>query len=179
VATDLLVWIDLEMTGLDPDRERIIEAAVLVTDGALNVVEQGPNMVIHQSDALLEQMDEWNRNHHGASGLIDRVRQSEVTEAEAEAALLDFVRRHCPPGQAPLAGNSVHQDRRFLQRYMPDFERYLHYRIVDVSTIKELARRWYPDALANAPHKRESHRALDDIYESIAELQYYRTSVFR
>lgn len=167
------------MTGLDPARERIIEIAVLVTDGQLELVAEGPNLVIHQSDELLGQMDEWNQSHHGASGLIDRVRASTVTEAEAEAAVLAFLCAHCPERTAPLAGNSIHQDRRFLRRYMPRVDAHLHYRNVDVSTVKELARRWYPEVAAAAPDKASTHRAMDDIRESIAELRYYRANVFR
>lgn len=167
------------MTGLDPSRERIIEAAVIVTNGALDIVAEGPNLIIHQPEEVLSQMDEWNTKQHGESGLIDKVRASTVTEAMAESELLAFVRQYCAPRSAPLAGNSVHHDRRFLQRYMPAFDAFLHYRIVDVSTVKELCRRWYPEVLASAPPKGESHRALDDIRESIAELRYYRTAVFR
>ena len=169
-----IVWVDLEMTGLDPERERIIEAAILVTDSALEVVAEGPELVIHQSDELLGAMDEWNTRHHGESGLTERVRASTLSEAEAEARLLAFVEEHCAEGTAPLAGNSIWQDRRFLARYMPRFEGYLHYRLIDVSTLKELARRWRPDVLAKAPTKRGSHRALDDIRESLEELRHYR-----
>lgn len=176
---DRLVWIDLEMTGLDPERERIIEIAVVVTDGDLGVVAEGPNLVIHQPDSILRAMDDWNQRHHGASGLIDRVRAATVSEAQAEAQVLAFVAEHCESGKCPLAGNSVHRDRRFLRRYMRQLDEYLHYRIIDVSTVKELVRRWYPQAFASAPEKRDSHRALDDIHESIAELRYYRESVFR
>ena len=167
------------MTGLEPDRERIIEAAVLITDGQLEVVAEGPNLVIHQPDDILAAMDEWNQKHHGESGLIDKVRASTVTEAQAEAELLAFIRQYCQPRTAPLAGNSVHQDRRFLCRYMRELDEYLHYRIVDVSTVKELVRRWYPEEFAAAPQKRERHRALDDIHESLAELRHYRQIAFR
>lgn len=167
------------MTGLDPERERIIEIAVIVTDGELEVIVEGPNLVVHQPESILQAMDDWNRQHHGASGLIDKVRASTVSEAEAEAQALAFVAEHCAPGQCPLAGNSVHRDRRFLRRYMPALDAHLHYRIIDVSTVKELVRRWYPEQFARAPKKRDSHRALDDIHESIAELRYYRESAFR
>lgn len=176
---DRLIWMDLEMTGLDPERERIIEAAVLITDGNLEIIAEGPDLIIHQPEPLLAAMDEWNREHHGASGLVDKVRASTLGEAEAEAMLLEFIQAHCEPCKTPLAGNSVHQDRRFLRRYMPRFDAYLHYRIVDVSTIKELARRWYPEVAAAAPRKHQTHRALDDIRESVAELRYYRDTVFR
>ena len=169
----------MEMTGLDPDRERIIEVAVLVTDGQLEVVAEGPNLVVHQSDELLNRMDEWNQAHHGASGLTERVRASTVTEAEAEAAVVEFLRANCQERAVPLAGNSIHQDRRFLRRYMPLVDAHLHYRNVDVSTLKELARRWYPEVLATAPDKQSTHRAMDDIRESIAEMRHYRANMFR
>lgn len=167
------------MTGLDPDRERIIEIAVLVTDAQLEIVAEGPDLVIHQPENLLEAMDGWNRKHHAASGLLERVRASTIGEAEAEAEVLAFLRAHVAERSVPLAGNSIHQDRRFLRRYMPSVDAHLHYRNVDVSTIKELARRWYPEVYAKAPEKRGSHRALDDIRESIAELRYYRAQLFR
>ena len=174
-----LIWIDLEMTGLDPDRERIIEIASLVTDSELNILEEGPDLVIHQPDDLLDRMDGWNRKHHGSSGLIEKVRRSSLGEDEAEQLTLDFVSSHCKKQKAPLAGNSVHHDRRFLSRYMPALESYLHYRIIDVSTLKELVRRWYPQEFRKAPPKSKSHRAMDDIRESIEELKYYRRQVFR
>lgn len=173
-----IVWIDMEMTGLDPERERIIEVAALITDGELEIIAEGPNLVVHQSDAVLEGMDDWNKKHHGASGLIERVKASTVTEAEAEAELLAFIKAHCAERTAPLAGNSIHQDRRFLNRYMPTVDGYLHYRLIDVSSIKELARRWYPSVVNSAPVKRGNHRALDDIRESIEELRYYREKLF-
>ncbi len=174
-----LVWMDLEMTGLDPERERIIEIAVLVTDGELNIVAEGPELVVHQDEALLAAMDDWNKKHHGESGLIDRVRASTVTEAAAEEAILAFMREHGAERELPLAGNSIHQDRRFLRRYMPSVDAYLHYRLVDVSAVKELVSRWYPEAYAKRPHKVGSHRALDDIRESIEELRYYRATAFK
>ncbi len=177
--TDTMVWIDMEMTGLDAERERVLEIAVIVTDAELNEVAVGPELVIHQSEEQLAGMDEWNQSHHGASGLIGRVRDSKVTEQQADAQIVEFLRLHCAPGSAPLAGNSVHQDRRFLRRYLPGIDAFLHYRIVDVSTVKELARRWYPSELASAPPKKELHRALEDIRESIAELQFYRERLFR
>lgn len=175
----LMVWMDLEMTGLDVDRERIIEMATLITDASLAVVAEGPQLVVHQPDALLDAMDDWNKQHHGDSGLTERARASTVTEAEAEQTTLAFIQEHCPARTAPLCGNSIHQDRLFLRKYMPQLNEYLHYRMVDVSTIKELARRWYPDDYAKAPDKKETHRALDDIVESIEELRFYRTSVFK
>jgi oligoribonuclease len=178
-ASDVLVWLDMEMTGLEPDRERIIEVATILTDGQLVEVAAGPELVIHQSDELLAAMDDWNTKHHTASGLVDRVRASTVTEADAEQQILAFLAQHVPVKDRPvLAGNSIHQDRRFIRRYMPALEKRLHYRMVDVSTIKELARRWYPAALAKQPVKNDSHRALDDVRESIAELRFYRQFVF-
>lgn len=174
-----MVWIDLEMTGLDPERNRIIEAAVLITNGNLEILAEGPSLVIHQPEEVLAEMDDWNQRHHKASGLLPRVRESTLSESEAEAQLLEFIKQHVPEREAPLAGNSVHQDRRFLAKQMPAFEAYLHYRIVDVSSVKELVARWYPDAYAGRPGKRGSHRALDDIRESIQELAYYRKSAFK
>ncbi len=176
--TDRLVWIDLEMSGLDPDRERILEIATIVTDGQLEVVAEGPEIVIHQPDSLLDAMDDWNRDHHGGSGLTERVRASTIDTADAERQTLEFIAAHVPERAAPLAGNSVHQDRLFLARYMPELEGYLHYRNVDVSTVKELVRRWHPQAFEGRPRKKGSHRALDDIRESIDELRYYRRAVF-
>jgi len=176
--TNLLVWMDMEMSGLDPERERIIEIATAITDPSLAIVAEGPSLAIHQPDELLDAMDDWNQEHHRTSGLLDRVRASTVSEAEAEERTLQFIAQYCPAQSAPLAGNSIHHDRRFLQRYMPRLSAYLHYRNVDVSTIKELVRRWYPDVLANAPKKKEAHRALDDLRESIDELRYYRQQVF-
>lgn len=177
--SELLVWMDMEMSGLAVERERILEVATIVTDGQLNVVAEGPEIVVHQPDSLLEAMDEWNRKHHGESGLIERVRASQIDEAEAQRQVLAFVAQHTPARGAPLAGNSIHQDRLFLAAYMPVVERHLHYRNVDVSTVKELVRRWHPEAYAARPTKRGHHRALDDIRESIDELRYYRRSVFR
>lgn len=175
----VLVWMDLEMTGLDPQTDRIIEIATLVTDSQLRIIEQGPELVIHQPEALISQMDDWNRTQHGESGLIDRVRRSETSEQQACRATLDFISRFCERRSAPLAGNSIHQDRRFLSRYMPELDSFLHYRNVDVSTIKELARRWYPEVLSQAPPKRKTHRALEDVLESVEELRFYREQVFR
>ena len=176
--SDRLVWVDLEMSGLSPERERILELATIITDGELNLVAEGPELVLHQSDAVLDAMDAWNTEHHGGSGLTARVRDSTIDEAEAERRTLEFVAAHIGARAAPLAGNSVHQDRSFLARYLPAFEAHLHYRNVDVSTVKELVRRWYPAAYDARPHKRGSHRALDDIRESIDELRYYRRTVF-
>ena len=174
-----IVWADLEMTGLDPDRERIIEIALLITDGELNTIAEGPHLVIHQSDEILAAMDDWNTKHHGESGLTERVRQSEVTEADAERLVMDFLVAHCDPRTVPLAGNAIHPDRRFLARYMTDVDAFLHYRMIDVSTLKELAQRWYPELYSKRPPKRATHRALDDILESIEELRYYRSALFK
>ncbi|MBP6628232.1 MAG: oligoribonuclease [Kofleriaceae bacterium] len=176
---DRLLWMDMEMTGLEPDRERVIEMATIVTTGTLELVAEGPELVIHQPEVVLAAMDEWNRTHHGASGLIDRVRASTVSEADAEAATLAFIAAHFDDKDRPvLTGNSIHQDRRFIRRYMPALDRRLHYRMVDVSTIKELGKRWYPGLMDARPAKNETHRALDDIRESIAELRFYRDRIF-
>ena len=174
-----LVWIDLEMTGLDPEVDVILEIAVIVTDGSLDQIVEGPDLVLQADEEALERMAPVVREMHGLSGLTDAVRQSELTIAEAEKAVLEFVTAQVSePGLAPLAGNSVHTDRAFLRRFMPDLEAWFHYRNVDVSTIKELARRWYPEALENAPEKGGGHRALADIRESIEELKFYRETVF-
>lgn len=175
---DRLIWIDLEMTGLDPERERVIEIAVLVTDAQLEIVAEGPDLVVHQHETLLSGMDAWNREHHGASGLTEQVRASTIDEAAAEAEVLAFLHKHCEPGRCPLAGNSVHQDHRFIARYLPGLAAFVHYRQVDVSTIKELVRRWLPGVYAARPEKKGAHRALDDIRESIEELRYYRRHAF-
>lgn len=172
-----LVWIDLEMSGLDPDTCTILEIATIITDADLNIVAEGPDIVIHQPESVLNGMDEWCTKHHGASGLTDAVRSSTTSLTQAEALTLEFVSAHTKPGTSPLCGNSIWQDRRFISRYMKTLDAHLHYRMVDVSTIKELARRWYPEL--TAPEKSESHRALDDIRESIAELAHYRRSIFR
>lgn len=175
---DTLVWIDLEMTGLDPDRDCIIEIATIVTDSALNVLADGPVFAIHQPEAVLGLMDEWNRSHHGSSGLVRRVRASGVDEAEAERQTLAFLAQWSKPGSSPMCGNSIGQDRRFLARHMRALEAFFHYRNIDVSTVKELARRWRPDVLAGVK-KKGAHLALDDIRESIAELRHYRDAFFR
>ncbi len=174
-----LVWVDLEMTGLDPEREVIVEIAVIVTDGQLSVLHEGPDLVLGAEEDLLAAMHPRVKEMHKRSGLITEIRASEVTAAQAEAEVLAFIKRYVPAaGSAPLAGNSVHADRAFLKKYMPKLEGHLHYRNVDVSTIKELARRWYPDAVEAAPPKGGDHRALADIRESINELAHYRQAVF-
>jgi oligoribonuclease len=170
-----LVWIDLEMTGLDPDTDAIVEIATVVTDGGLEVIERGPDLVVSAPEAALTAMPEVVRRMHTASGLLDEIAATDRTVEAAEQATLAFVRTHVPaPSNAPLAGNSVHADRMFLRRHMPSLEAYLHYRNVDVSTVKELARRWHPALLEAAPDKQDRHRALDDILESITELRHYR-----
>ncbi|XP_016397402.1 small fragment nuclease [Sinocyclocheilus rhinocerous] len=174
-----MVWVDLEMTGLDIEKDRIIEMACIVTDSDLNIIAEGPNLIINQPDELLDGMSDWCKKHHGKSGLTQAVRDSHITLQQAEYEFLSFVRQHTPPGQCPLAGNSVHADKKFLDKYMPQFMRHLHYRIIDVSTIKELSRRWYPEEYSLAPQKKASHRALEDIQESIKELKFYRANVFK
>ena len=168
-----LIWIDLEMTGLDPDTDLIIEIATVITDKDLNILAQGPVIAVHQSDAALAAMDEWNQTHHGQSGLIERVKASVINAAEAERLTLDFLKNWVPSNTSPICGNSIGQDRRFLYRYMPQLEAYFHYRNIDVSTLKELAARWAP-AVKDGFNKESTHQALDDILESIEELQYYR-----
>lgn len=175
---DNLIWIDLEMTGLDTQRDHILEIATIVTDSQLNILAEGPVLAIHHSDEILDAMDDWNRRQHGNSGLADRVRSSRVTTAEAERRTIEFLQDYILPGASPMCGNSICQDRRFMARLMPDLERYFHYRNVDVSTIKELARRWYPQVAAGLS-KGGAHLALDDIRDSINELRYYRDSLFR
>lgn len=173
-----LVWLDMEMTGLNPDTDRIIEVAVVVTDAQLNILGEGPVFAIHQSDEMLDGMDAWNKGTHGRSGLIERVRASTVTEADAEAALIDFLKDYVPAGKSPMCGNSICQDRRFMARGMPKLEAFFHYRNLDVSTLKELCRRWKPE-LASGFKKHQKHTALADIIESIEELRYYREHFIR
>ncbi len=172
---DLLVWIDLEMTGLDPEKERIIEVATLITDNDLNLIAEGPVIAVHQPEHLLAGMDAWNQKTHGESGLVARVRQSTIGTREAEQRTLEFLRAQVAPGSSPMCGNSVHQDRRFLEREMPELLAFFHYRNLDVSTLKELAKRWNPAALKGF-EKRNTHQALDDIRESLAELAHYRNT---
>jgi oligoribonuclease len=168
-----LVWLDMEMTGLDPDSDRIIEIAVVVTNSTLDRMVEGPVLAIHQSDETLGKMDQWNQNTHGRSGLIDRVKASTVSEADATGLIRDFLAQYVPPGKSPMCGNSICQDRRFMARWMPDLEGFFHYRNLDVSTLKELCRRWQP-AIYKGFQKRAMHTALADIHESIDELKYYR-----
>jgi len=173
-----LVWMDLEMTGLDPTKDRIIEMATIITDGDLRVIAEGPVLVIHQSNELLDGMDEWNTRTHNRTGLVQKVRSSRLTERQAEIETLDFIQRHTLKNRSPLCGNSICQDRRFLYRYMPELSEWLHYRNVDVTSFKEMARHWAPSILSGF-EKRASHQALDDIKESIEELRYYRNNLIR
>lgn len=168
-----LIWIDMEMTGLNPDSDRIIEIALVVTDSQLNVVAEAPVLVVSQPVAILDGMDKWNQSTHAKSGLIDKVKASKMTEMQAEEIMLAFLQNHVPPATSPMCGNSICQDRRFLARAMPQLEAYFHYRNLDVSTIKELARRWKPEIMAGL-NKESKHEALADIYDSIKELKYYR-----
>lgn len=171
-----LIWIDLEMTGLDPSRDVIIEIATIVTDADLKIISEGPSLVIHQPDDILDGMDAWNTRQHGQSGLTQRVRDSQLSVADAEVQTLDFLRRHLQRGDSPMCGNSICQDRRFLANYMPHLEGFFHYRNLDVSSLKELARRWKPRILEGMK-KQSSHLAMDDIKDSIEELRYYRSQL--
>jgi len=173
-----IVWIDLEMSGLDVGKERIIEVASIITNGDLEVIAEGPDLVIHQPEEILEGMDAWNREHHGASGLIEQVRTSEISESMAEEATLNFIAAHCERDCCPIAGNSIHTDRVFLTKYMPKLNRWLHYRHVDVTTVKELVSRWRPLVYRKRPSKKGAHRARGDILESIAELRFYKQQAF-
>jgi oligoribonuclease len=174
---DNLIWIDLEMTGLDPDNDRIIEIATIVTDAQLNILAEGPVLAIHQSEEVLAKMDAWNQRQHGGSGLLQRVRESRVDEAQAMAQTLAFLGQYLERRKSPMCGNTICQDRRFLARYMPELEAFFHYRNLDVSTLKELARRWRPEVYGGFS-KSGAHLALEDIRESIRELQYYRERMF-
>ncbi|KRY56678.1 Oligoribonuclease, mitochondrial [Trichinella britovi] len=173
-----LIWIDCEMTGLDIDNDRLMEIACMVTEGDENLTI-GPNIIIHQDDALLANMNEWCKTQHGKTGLTEAVQQSTVTEKVAEKQMLEFLSLHTSPGLCPLAGNSIGRDRQFIEKYMPDLAKHIHYRNVDVTTIAELCKRWLPDVTANTPEKKEMHRALDDIRESRLQLLYYYNSIFK
>ena len=173
-----LIWIDMEMTGLDPEIDRILEIATLITDNDLNVIAEGPVLAVKQPEALLAGMSQWCKEHHSQSGLLDRVRTVGISEAEAEQATLNFIKEYVPEGKSPLCGNSVGQDRRFMYKYMPRLQAYFHYRTLDVSSLKILAQRWYADTIPPFK-KKEAHLALDDIRESIAELRYYREKMLK
>ncbi len=173
-----LIWIDLEMTGLNTEVDQVIEIATIVTDSALNVLEEGPVFAIHQSNAILDSMDSWNTQQHGKSGLVERVRMSLMNEVEAEQKTLEFLQKYVPRNKSPMAGNSICQDRRFLHRCMPELEKYFHYRNLDVSSIKELVKRWAP-ALVDGFAKNPTHLAMDDVRDSIRELKYYREHFFK
>ncbi len=174
----MLIWIDLEMTGLNPDSDRIIEVATIVTDTQLNVIAEGPVLVVHQSTSILDGMDEWNTRTHGGTGLTERVKASTLSELDAERITIEFLQKHVPKNKSPMCGNSICQDRRFLARHMPDLEAWFHYRNLDVSSIKELALRWRPELL-NGYVKKNTHKAIDDVRESIEELKYYREHFFK
>ena len=178
LSNDNLIWLDMEMSGLSPVNDRILELAAVVTDAELNVLAESPVLVVHQSDAVLDGMDAWNKGAHGRSGLIDRVRAATLDEAAACAQMIAFLQQHVPAGKSPMSGNSICQDRRFMARYMPELEAYFHYRNLDVSVFKELARRWKPEIYAGFK-KASKHEALADVYESIAELKYYREHFIR
>lgn len=178
LSSSNLIWIDLEMTGLDPDKDKILEIATIVTNKHLEVIAEGPVFAIHQSLSVLNKMDEWNTNQHTKTGLIERITASKIKEREAEEATLEFISKYVPAKKSPICGNSICQDRRFLYKNMPKLEQYFHYRNLDVSTLKILAKQWYPE-IAKGFNKTSKHQALSDIYDSIAELRYYRDSLFR
>ena len=173
-----LIWIDMEMSGLNPETDRVLEVAIVITDAQLNTVAEAPVLVVHQPDAVLDTMDNWNKSTHKKSGLIDRVKTSTLTEAVVETQMIAFLAQYVPKGVSPICGNSVHQDRRFLVKYLPKLDDYFHYRLIDVSTLKELARRWKPEVLGGMV-KHGKHEALADIHESIAELRYYREQIMK
>lgn len=177
-SEDNLIWIDMEMTGLDPDKDRIIEVAIVITDSNLEILDEAPVLVVHQTDAILDGMDAWNKSAHARSGLTDKVRASTLSESDAEAQMIEFLKRYVPRQKSPMCGNSICQDRRFMARGMPKLEDWFHYRNLDVSTLKELCKRWHPQ-LAKGFVKHQRHEALADIYESIEELKYYREHFLR
>nr|XP_021184071.2 probable oligoribonuclease [Helicoverpa armigera] len=178
-AAKRIVWVDLEMTGLDIEKDHILEIACVVTDADLNIVAQGPNIIINQPDSILDGMNDWCVSQHGESGLTEASRKSNVTLKEAEKQVLEFVKSHAPEKKCPLGGNSVYMDRLFIRKYMPILDNYLHYRVIDVSTIKELAKRWYQKEFSLMPQKKFRHRSVDDILESIEELKYFKQHIFK
>ena len=173
-----LIWIDLEMTGLNPEIDHIIEIATLVTDSELNILATGPELIIHQPKSVMDQMNDWCIQHHGESGLTQKVLLSKISLREAEEQTVNFLKKWVEPNTSPICGNSVSQDRRFLYKYMPNLESYFHYRTIDVSTVKELGRRWYDNFYQKSPNKKNNHRALDDILESVNELKFYKDNMF-
>jgi oligoribonuclease len=173
-----LIWIDMEMSGLNPETDRVLEIAIVITDAQLNTVAEAPVLVIHQPDAVLDVMDNWNKSTHRKSGLIDRVKASTLSESDVENRMVEWLAQYVPAGVSPICGNSVHQDRRFLVKYLPKLDAWFHYRLIDVSTLKELARRWKPEVL-NGMAKHGKHEALADIHESIEELRYYRAQIMK
>eukprot|EP00794_Sanderia_malayensis_P015988 gene15988-17598_t len=179
VDSTRLIWVDLEMTGLDVEVDQIIEIACIVTGENLEIIEVGPDLIIKQCEEVMNNMGEWCTEQHGKSGLTKAVLESEISLKDAERVMLDFVKQHTKQGQCPLAGNSIYTDKKFLEKYMPCFANHSHYRIVDVSSVKELCKRWYPEEYENSPKKKGNHRALDDIKESINELIYYKNSIFK
>lgn len=178
-SKDRLIWIDLEMSGLDPDKDKILEIATLITDNNLNIIAKGPNLVINQPAEIINTMDEWNTEQHGSTGLSKQVLNSKISITQAEKDTLEFLKIYCVSEKAPLCGSSIGQDKAFLYRYMPKIYSFLNYRIIDVSSIKEVVKRWYPESSKTKFKKKDSHRALDDIYESIEELRYYREHFFK
>jgi oligoribonuclease len=176
--TDYFVWMDCEMTGLDPEKESILEIATLITDSNLSLVEQGPHLVIHQPQSLLRKMDAWNTKHHTQSGLVEESKKSKITVKQAEKLTLEFLKKYCTAKKSPLCGSGIHHDRRFLIKHMPKVDEYLDYRLIDVSTIKALVRRWYPK-IEGGPGKANAHRALPDVLEAIEELRYLRQTFFK
>lgn len=173
-----LVWIDLEMTGLDVEKDRILEIACIVTDSKLNIIAKGPNIIINEPDVVLAGMNSWCKDHHSKSGLIEAVKKSTYSVDQAERDVLDFVKKYCPERKCPMAGNSIYMDRLFIMKYMPTLNEYLHYRVIDVSTVKELCKRWNQNVYNSSPPKKLAHRALDDIEESINEMKYYKSMFF-
>ncbi|XP_058120572.1 oligoribonuclease, mitochondrial [Anopheles ziemanni] len=174
-----IIWIDLEMTGLNVEEDRILEMACIITDGDLNIVAKGPNLVVHESDAVLANMNDWCKEHHAKTQLIDAVRKSTYSVQQVEKEMLNFIKQYCPERSCPIAGNSIYMDRLFLKKYMPGLDEYAHYRVIDISTIKELCKRWNKLAYESAPPKQFVHRSLNDIEESIGELKYYRETFMK